>query len=217
MEPCKIILSCIVITIVMNVFLKQMSYTIMCEANGKIYVAHTLHISSLIVLDPSRTRLRHALLDTILLFFYLLFRICCVTISCRAGVFVSVQHRMLRIVQINSPTLARHGDGHEYIRIWATPPKRLVFWDGAPSPYKWYQSHAPNLVMCGRSPKGAQGAGTKGVLVPIKLDLKKIELEAVVVLQVLYVRHIAVNGVKRSDLDWAYDLLGWGRSACREA
>ena len=24
-----------------------------------------------------------------------------------------------------------------YIRIWATPPRRLVFWDGAPSPYKY--------------------------------------------------------------------------------
>ena len=34
----------------------------------------------------------------------------------------------------NSPTSARRGDGLGYIRIWATPPKRLVFWDGAPSP-----------------------------------------------------------------------------------
>ena len=31
----------------------------------------------------------------------------------------------------NSPTLARHGDGLGYIRIWATPPKGLIFWDGA--------------------------------------------------------------------------------------
>ena len=28
----------------------------------------------------------------------------------------------------------RHGDGLEHIRIWATPLRRLVFWDGAPSP-----------------------------------------------------------------------------------
>ena len=38
----------------------------------------------------------------------------------------------------NSPTSDRRGDGLGYIigyiRIWATPPKRLVFWDGAPSP-----------------------------------------------------------------------------------
>ena len=33
----------------------------------------------------------------------------------------------------NSPTSARRGDGLGYIRIWATPPNRLVFWDGAPS------------------------------------------------------------------------------------
>ena len=34
----------------------------------------------------------------------------------------------------NSPTSARRGDGLGYIRIWVTPAKRLVFWDGAPSP-----------------------------------------------------------------------------------
>ena len=27
-------------------------------------------------------------------------------------------------------------------------PRRLVFWDDVPSPYKWYRSHAPNLVVC---------------------------------------------------------------------
>jgi len=27
----------------------------------------------------------------------------------------------------NSPTSARRGDSHGYIRIWATPPRRLVF------------------------------------------------------------------------------------------
>ena len=31
----------------------------------------------------------------------------------------------------NSLTSARRGDGLEYIRIWATPLRRLVFWDGA--------------------------------------------------------------------------------------
>ena len=36
--------------------------------------------------------------------------------------------------QTNSPSSARHGDGPAYIRIWATQPKRLVFWDDAPSP-----------------------------------------------------------------------------------
>ena len=46
----------------------------------------------------------------------------------------------------NSPTSARRGLGN--IRIWATPPKRLVFWDDAPKSFKWYQSHAPNLVVC---------------------------------------------------------------------
>ena len=34
----------------------------------------------------------------------------------------------------NSPRSARRGDGLGFIRIWATPPKRLVFWDGAPIP-----------------------------------------------------------------------------------
>ena len=34
----------------------------------------------------------------------------------------------------NSPTSARRGDGLGFIRIWATPLNRLVFWDGAPSP-----------------------------------------------------------------------------------
>jgi len=30
----------------------------------------------------------------------------------------------------NNLTSARRGDGLRYIRIWATSPKRLVFWDG---------------------------------------------------------------------------------------
>ena len=55
---------------------------------------------------------------------------------------------LLRFVQTNSPTLARQGDDLGYITIWATLPRRLVFWDGGPSPYKWYQRHSPNLVIC---------------------------------------------------------------------
>jgi len=64
---------------------------------------------------------------------------------------------LLGFVRTNSPTSARHGDSLGYIRIWTTPPRRLVFWNGAPSPYKWYQSHA--LVVCVddvRSPQGAK-------------------------------------------------------------
>ena len=56
--------------------------------------------------------------------------------------------------------LARHEDSLGYIRIWVTPPRRIVFWDGAPSPYNWYQSHAPNLacVWVVFDPPGAQKA-----------------------------------------------------------
>ena len=56
-------------------------------------------------------------------------------------------------MQTSSPTLARQEDGLGYIRIWVTPLRRLVFWDGTPSPFKCYQSHAPNLIMCERSPR----------------------------------------------------------------
>jgi len=38
------------------------------------------------------------------------------------------------LCRTNSPTSARHEDGLGFIRIWATPPRRLVFWDGVPSP-----------------------------------------------------------------------------------
>ena len=50
----------------------------------------------------------------------------------------------------NSPTSARRGDGLENIKIWATPPKKLVFWDGAPSPssYNYKQDPNPNLTSC---------------------------------------------------------------------
>ena len=40
------------------------------------------------------------------------------------------------------PTLARHRDGLGFIRIWATP-KKLVFWDGAPSSYKIVNDISP--------------------------------------------------------------------------
>ena len=36
--------------------------------------------------------------------------------------------------RINSPTSARRGDGLENIRICETSPKKLIIWDGAPSP-----------------------------------------------------------------------------------
>ena len=44
-----------------------------------------------------------------------------------------VREGIIGFVRTNSHTSARHGDGLGYIRIWATLPKRLVFWDGAPS------------------------------------------------------------------------------------
>ena len=68
----------------------------------------------------------------------------------------------------NSPTSARHRDGVGFIRICATLPKRLVFWDGAPSPYKWYQSQAPNLVMCVDDVRSPQGA-VEGAMGPCSL------------------------------------------------
>ena len=53
---------------------------------------------------------------------------------------------MLRFVQTNSPTLARQGDGLRFIRIWVTPPRRLVFWDGAPSPYTENAPYSPTVL-----------------------------------------------------------------------
>ena len=77
---------------------------------------------------------------------------------------------MLRFVQTNKPTLARQGDGLGYIRIWAAPPSRLVFWDGASSSYKWYQSHTLNLSCVQEPPRvdgivlgASAGAGTGAV------------------------------------------------------
>ena len=47
----------------------------------------------------------------------------------------------------NSPTSAvKHADEHGNIRIWATPPIRLVFWDGTPSPYNY--THRTLWIMC---------------------------------------------------------------------
>ena len=84
---------------------------------------------------------------------------------------------LLRFVQTNSPTFARHGDGLGYIRIWAISSRRLVFWNSAPSPYKWYQGHVSNLAMYERSPRAQKArAQQKAWWAPIKLDLKRIEL-----------------------------------------
>ena len=44
----------------------------------------------------------------------------------------------------NCPTSVKHGDGLGYIMIWATIRRKLVFWDGAPSPYKWKESPCKN-------------------------------------------------------------------------
>ena len=60
----------------------------------------------------------------------------------------------------NSPTSARHEYSLEYIRIWATPRRRLVFWDDVLTPYKWYQRHTPNLIMC---------VGARAQQTPVKL------------------------------------------------
>ena len=53
----------------------------------------------------------------------------------------------LDLGRTNSPTSARHGDGLVYITIWATPPRRLVFWDGAPSPYRNHLLGDQDLVL----------------------------------------------------------------------
>ena len=89
----------------------------------------------------------------------------------------------------NSPTSVRHGDDLVFIRIWATTPIRLVFWDSAPSPYKWYQSHAPNLVVCVSISQGA----AEGAVGPCQADSIKIEVSReVIMLQVLHVRRVVV-------------------------
>ena len=103
------------------------------------------------------------------------------------------RHLCWDLGRTNSPISARHGDSLGYIRIWATPPRRLVFWDGSPSPYKWYQSHDLNLfVYVGdvRSPK----AQWKTQWAPVKLGFIKIELSReIIMLQVLHVRRVALQ------------------------
>jgi len=42
-----------------------------------------------------------------------------------------------RYFQRKMLTSVTHGDDLEYIRMCATPPTTLVFWDGALSPYKY--------------------------------------------------------------------------------
>ena len=57
---------------------------------------------------------------------------------------------MLGFVRTNSPTSARYEDCLWYIRIWVTPPRRLVFWDGASSPYttkKLENEFSPTLIV----------------------------------------------------------------------
>ena len=48
----------------------------------------------------------------------------------------------------NSLTSARRGGGLENIRIWAIPPKRLVFWDDAPSPSRFGCAITAAYVSC---------------------------------------------------------------------
>ena len=43
-------------------------------------------------------------------------------------------HNCWDLGRTNSPTLTRRGDDLRYRRIWATPPRRLVFWNGTSSP-----------------------------------------------------------------------------------
>ena len=38
---------------------------------------------------------------------------------------------LLGFMRTNSPTSARHEDGLGYTRIWATPHRRIAFWDDA--------------------------------------------------------------------------------------
>ena len=38
-----------------------------------------------------------------------------------------VRGGLLSCARTNSPTTARHEDGLHYIKIWVTPPRRLVF------------------------------------------------------------------------------------------
>ena len=64
----------------------------------------------------------------------------------------------------NSLTSARRRDGLGYIRIWATPPQRLVSWDGAPSPTKMMYANQ-NLLNLKTGAKASQsGYNESGAL-----------------------------------------------------
>jgi len=60
----------------------------------------------------------------------------------KVGKLILVVYYVGNLGRTNSPTSVRHEDDLGFIRIWATPPNRLVFWDGTPSPHtNWYQSN----------------------------------------------------------------------------
>jgi len=70
-----------------------------------------------------------------------------------AGPDYLFEEGLLIFVQTNIPTLARQGDDLGYIRILATPLRRLVFWDDAPSLVP-----CPKLSHVWKIPKSAKGA-----------------------------------------------------------
>ena len=56
-------------------------------------------------------------------------------------------------MRTNSPTSVRLGDGIGYISVWATPPRKLVFWDGASRLISGIKVMPQTLDrMCERSP-----------------------------------------------------------------
>ena len=61
-------------------------------------------------------------------------RVLCVVCACVIWVYAFAFVPVLGLGRTNSPTSARRGNGLGLIGIWATPPIRLVFWDGAPTP-----------------------------------------------------------------------------------
>ena len=66
--------------------------------------------------------------------------------------------KMLSIVRTNSPTSVRLGDGLGYISVWATPPNRLTFWDGAPSLISDIRAMPRLWTRCVKDPQGWTGA-----------------------------------------------------------
>ena len=99
---------------------------------------------------------------------------------------------MLEFMRTNSLTSARDVDGFGFIRIWATPPRKLVFLDGASSPYKWYQSCHKSLQMVSEPcPELSRVCGwcsipqgTKGAVYPCKTSWALKDLIAVFLLHV---------------------------------